>query len=43
MDNLLAKINKPQNELYPDLDPREIFKTFKVTTREPLKHLDKKR
>ena len=43
MNNLKSIINRPQLELYPDLEPVEIFRTFKVTTRENLLLLDHKR
>ena len=39
MIRLKAIIHRPE-ELYPDLEPEEIFRTFKVTTREPLLLLD---
>ena len=34
MSNVLSIVNKPQNDLYPDLEPVDIFRTFKVTTRD---------
>lgn len=40
MNNILSIVNKPQNEYYPDLETVDIFRTFKVTTRDPIQNLD---